>query len=55
MKESFIMGALIGAAVGVMIYKNSNEAKKLVDKGEQMIKQEIDKCKKNIAKAENKK
>lgn len=55
MKESFLIGALLGAAVGIVMYKHNNETKKFVDKGEQMIKQEIDKCKKNMAKTENKK
>lgn len=46
MKESFLIGAMLGAAVGVMLYKYNSEAKKAIDKGEQMIKEKME----NVAK-----
>lgn len=49
MKESFFMGAILGAAVGVMLYKYNSEAKKAIDKGERMIKEKME----DIAKTNN--
>ncbi len=48
MKEGFIIGALLGATIGVMLYKNNSDAKQAIDKGEKMIKEKIKDCKKNM-------
>lgn len=50
MKEGFILGALLGAGIGIMIYKNNTEAKKVIDEGEQMIKKHVKDCKKDLSK-----
>ncbi|MDD4110927.1 MAG: hypothetical protein PHS54_05210 [Clostridia bacterium] len=54
-KESFIFGAMIGAAVGVMLYKYNSEAKKAIDKGEKMIKEKMEDCQNNMNKTTTKK
>ncbi len=51
LKESFIIGALLGAMAGVIIYKNNNEVKKVIDKGEAMIKEKMEKCQSKVDKA----
>lgn len=50
MKEGFIIGTLLGAAAGILIYKNSADAKKIVDKSEQIIKDKIEDYKKDVGK-----
>lgn len=51
MKESFMFGVMIGALAGIAVYKYSKEAKQVVDKGEKIIKSEIQNCKKEIKSA----
>lgn len=48
MKEGFIIGALLGATVGIMLYKNNSDAKQAIDKGEKIIKEKIENCKKDM-------
>lgn len=55
LKESFFVGALLGAAVGIMIYKNNKDAKMAFDKGEKMVKDKIEKCQKDLTKTMEKK
>jgi len=54
MKESFIFGIMAGAVVGMLVYKYSKDAQNLVDKGEMMIKEEMENCKKKMSKAPKK-
>lgn len=49
-KEGFIIGSILGAAVGILVYKNSTEAKKVIDKGEKLIKDKIEDYKKDLEK-----
>lgn len=55
MKECFIVGALMGAAAGIMIYKNNSQAKEAIDKAEKMMKEKIQSCQSKIDKATTKK
>ena len=54
LKESFFMGALIGAAVGILVYKNNSDAKMAFDKGEKIVKEKIEECQKDLAKVVDK-
>ena len=49
LKESFFMGALIGAAVGIMLYKNNSDTKIAFDKGEKMLKSKVENVKKDLS------
>lgn len=55
LKESFFVGALIGATVGIMLYKNNKDAKMAFDKGEKIIKSKIETCKNDLSNAIDKK
>lgn len=46
MKDCLLLGMVVGLVAGAMIYRYSNDVQSLADKGEQMVKQEVQKIKK---------
>lgn len=51
MKEGLFCGLVAGIIVGAMLYKHSDDAKQVIDKGEEMAKKEIDNLKKSANKS----
>ncbi len=55
MKEIWmIMGFGAGLVTGALLYKHSQEAKKLVNKGEKAVKQEVEMLKETVSEAKPK-
>ena len=46
MKEGILFGVMIGMLAGAMVYRYSQDVQKLADKGENLMKQEVQKIKK---------
>lgn len=46
MKDCLIFGMLVGMVAGALVYRYSIDVQNIADKGEKMIKQEVQKIKK---------
>ena len=46
MKDCMLLGIAVGMIAGAMVYRYSLDVQKLADKGENMVKQEVQKIKK---------
>ncbi len=49
MKEGLIVGMAIGLVTGALLFKHSETAKEMVNKGEKAVKKEINEMKKKVA------
>lgn len=54
MKEGILFGVVVGMLAGAMIYRYSQDVQKLADKGEKIMKQEVQKIKKAGSNSVNK-
>ena len=46
MKEGILFGIVLGMFAGAMVYRYSQDVQKIADKGEKIMKQEVQKIKK---------
>ena len=46
MKDSMLLGIAFGMIAGALVYRYSMDVQRLADKGEKMVKQEVQKIKK---------
>ena len=54
MKDCLLFGMVVGMVAGALIYRYSTDVQNLADKGEQMVKQEVQKIKKAGSKTASK-
>ena len=50
MKEGFVLGLMVGAFAGMMVYRYNKDVQKIADKGEKIVKNEIEMAKKEAKK-----
>ncbi len=51
MKEGFIVGVMLGAIGGMLLYRYSKDVQKAADKGEKIVMEELKNCQQKTEKA----